>query len=66
MNLKAGLPPVPFVLLTLIVLTSASLVKAQSQSQYDKGTPPQHAVGVSSFVAIRPLIWEQSTWPTAH
>ncbi|HEY5883209.1 MAG TPA: hypothetical protein VIT88_00895, partial [Pyrinomonadaceae bacterium] len=38
-------------LLPMILLIATSFVTAlgQSQSQYDKGTPPQHAAGVSSL-----------------
>ena len=36
---------IPFL---LIVLTS-TIARGQSVSQYDRGTPPQHASGVSSF-----------------
>ena len=37
-----------FVLL-IIVLFSCLCVQAQEHNQYDRGTPPQHAAGVSSF-----------------
>src|SRR5512145_2624574 len=33
----------------LLILTSCSAALGQAQSQYDKGTPPQLAAGVSSM-----------------
>lgn len=42
MTLKTYLPTI------LLVLTSVIAVNGQAQSQYDKGTPPQLAAGVSS------------------
>lgn len=38
------------ILLTIVLtLCCVTCVQPQSQTQYDKGTPPQHTVGVSSF-----------------
>jgi hypothetical protein len=34
-------------LVIFLVVISASSTAGQEQSQYDKGTPPQHAAGVS-------------------
>jgi hypothetical protein len=34
-------------LLFLLLLVSPPLALAQEQTQYDKGTPPQHAAGIS-------------------
>ncbi len=36
-----------WVLVFLLILSLSSFTAAQQQSQYDKGTPPQHAAGVS-------------------
>ena len=35
-------------IIALFILSSATTVFVQGQSQYDKGTPPQLAAGVSS------------------
>ena len=37
------------ILINLIVLASFVSAFGQTQTQYDKGTPPQHSGGVSSF-----------------
>jgi RHS repeat-associated protein len=40
---------VSYLLRSFLLLCLAFTAAAQQQSQYDKGTPPQHAAGVSSF-----------------
>ncbi len=35
--------------ITIVLLLSAPTARSQAQNQYDKGTPPQFAAGVSSF-----------------
>ncbi len=49
-------------LAAIILVSSTVAVQSQSSTQYDKGTPPQHAVGVSSFGSyISPPILAQLT-----
>jgi len=33
----------------IMLIVSAFIVQAQDSTQYDRGTPPQHAAGVSSL-----------------
>lgn len=41
-------------LIAVFLLSFSSLALGQEQSQYDKGTPPQHAAGVSSLGVTAP------------